>query len=281
MEINRRFPQKRVFITGAASGLGRALATAFAKKGWRIAVADIHGERAQETLELVRQNGGVGQFILCDVTRPDNLEEAALGVKREWGGVDILINNAGVAAAGYFEKIELKTWDWIIDVNLKGVIYGCRAFIPLLKEQGRGYIVNVASSSGIASFPEMACYNVTKAAVISLSETLRTELSLCGVGVSAACPTFFKTNLMENFTSTDPRQRRLSEGFFNKSKSSAEEVAADIIRAIQSNRFYVITQSEGRVVWRLKRYFPEGYFKLTSFVYRKGYIEKALGVTAA
>ena len=111
-------------------------------------------------------------------------------LKKKWNGVDILINNAGVAAAGYFEKIPLDRWDWIIDINLKSIIYGCRAFIPQFKEQGSGYIVNVASNAGIASLPEMGSYNVTKAAAISASETLRTELSPRNIGVLSCAPHF-------------------------------------------------------------------------------------------
>ena len=110
----------------------------------------------------------------CDVTLPRDMENVLTIVRREWKGVDILINNAGVASAGWFERIPLEKWDWIIGINLMSIIYGCRTFIRYFKESGTGgYIVNVASSAGIASLPEMVSYNTTKAAVISLSETLR------------------------------------------------------------------------------------------------------------
>jgi NAD(P)-dependent dehydrogenase (short-subunit alcohol dehydrogenase family) len=279
MNINKRFPEKRVIITGAGSGLGRALALEFAAMNWKIVIADINRERARETEVLVDRKGGAGLVIECDVTKPDDFMRALGLMKRKWKGVDILVNNAGVAAAGYFEDIPLDRWDWIIDINLKSIIYGCRAFIPQFKEQGSGYIVNVASNAGISSLPEMGSYNVTKAAAISASETLRTELSLGNIGVSVVCPTFFKTNLMDRFTSPDERQRLMAKKFFEKSKISAEKIARHIINSIERNRLYVITQKDGKFSWWAKRHFPESYFAVSSYIYRKGLMEKYLGIT--
>ncbi|OHD70524.1 MAG: short-chain dehydrogenase [Spirochaetes bacterium RBG_16_49_21] len=278
MNIEKRFPKKRVVITGAGSGLGRALALEFAKKTWNIAVADINGERSRETVAMIDKEGGAGLAIRCDVTDPDDFIKAVALLNKEWNGVDILVNNAGVAAAGYFEKIPLETWEWILDINLKSIIYGCRAFIPLFKEQGRGHIVNVASNAGIACLPEMGCYNVTKAAVISASETIRTELAPFDIGVTVVCPTFFKTNLMDQFSSPDERQRMLAEKFFERSKTSAETVARHVIKCMEKNRFRVITQADGRFVWWAKRHFPEAYFKIASYIYRKGILDKYLGL---
>lgn len=277
-KINKKFPLKRVIITGAGSGLGRAIALEFAKMNWRIAIADISMEGARETEKLVKQGGCTAVVINCDVTNPDNLEKALKILKKEWNGVDILVNNAGVAAAGFFEKIPLDTWEWILAINLKSIIYGSRTFIPHFKEQGFGHIVNVASNAGIASLPEMGCYNVTKAGAISASETMRTELSVSNIGVTVVCPTFFKTNLMDKFQSPDKRQREMAENFFDKSAVSSEQIAQHIIRSINKNRFYVITQKDGMFMWRMKRWFPELYFKVFSFVYRKGYFDKYMNV---
>lgn len=276
MDISKRFPDKRVLITGAGSGLGRSLALEFSRMKWRIAAADINRERAQETGALVEKAGGNAFVMECDVTIPGDLERAASVMKNRWGGLDILINNAGVAAAGFFDTIPLETWDWIIDINLKSIIYGCRAFIPLFREQGQGHIVNIASNAGIASMPEMGCYNVTKAGVVSASETMRTELAPCNIGVTVVCPTFFRTNLMEQFTSPDERQRRMADRFFEKSSVTPEEIARHTIKSVERNRFYVITQRDGRFMWHMKRWFPELYFKVFSYIYRKGYFERYL-----
>lgn len=219
MDLNKRFPKKRVVITGAGSGIGKALALEFAKMDWRIAVAEISRERAQETVALINKTGGRGLYIPCDVTKPEDLVTAANTVKKEWGGLDILVNNAGVAAAGFFEEIPLEKWEWIMAINQKSIIYGCRTFIPLFKECKSGYIVNVASNAGIASLPEMVSYNMTKAAAISMSETLRSELSPYKIGVSVVCPTFVHTNLFVDPTAMNQQQHKLVDVFLATPRS--------------------------------------------------------------
>ncbi len=277
MDLNKKFPGKRVVITGAGSGLGRALAMEFAKRNWNIAIAEINDERARESADMVKKEGGIPLTIHCDVTKPEDLENVLNVVKKEWKGVDILINNAGVASAGWFEKIPLEKWDWIIGINLMSIIHGCRTFIRHFKESGSGgYIVNVASNAGIASLPEMVSYNTTKAAVISISETLKVELSRINVGVSVVCPTFFKTNLMDQFTSPDERQREMANTFFGNAKATSEKVARHTIASIEKNRFYVITQKDGRNMWRMKRWFPELYFKVMSLLYKTGFYDRHL-----
>jgi NAD(P)-dependent dehydrogenase (short-subunit alcohol dehydrogenase family) len=275
----KRFLQKRVVITGAGSGLGRALSLQFAKLGWRIGIADIDPHRAAETGELVSQNGGEPLVVHCDVTRPEQLLHLADTLRGQWDGVDVVVNNAGVAAAGYMEKIDWETWDWIINLNLKSVIYGCRTFIPLLQAQGAGHIVNVASFAGIAALPEMSCYNVTKAGVICLSETLRIELLPKKIGVSVVAPSFFKTNLMDQFTSPDARQKQMAKALFNKSLVTAEDVAKDTLKAIRKNRLYVITQWDGKLAWLSKRMTPNIYHRILGWIYTTGLGDKFLGVS--
>jgi NAD(P)-dependent dehydrogenase (short-subunit alcohol dehydrogenase family) len=185
-----RFKTKTVVITGAGSGFGRGLALDFAKLGWKVAVSDINMERAEDSVRLVNGSGGQGIAIRCDVTKPEEVQGLADAVVSKWGTVDIIINNAGVPVLGFMEKITLEDWRFEIDVMLMSVIYGCRTFIPIFKKQGWGHIVNTASSAGICSLPEMSPYNVTKAGVISLSETLRGELKGSNIGVTVVCPTF-------------------------------------------------------------------------------------------
>ncbi|MDI6797778.1 MAG: SDR family oxidoreductase [Desulfatibacillaceae bacterium] len=273
----KRFPQKRVFITGAGSGFGRALALEFAAKGWRIGVSDIDEDRAKETLELVKKAGGDGIVILCDVTKIGDLEKAAQTIEKAWGGVDVVVNNAGVAGAGYIEKIPETQWDWILDLNLKSVIYGCRVFVPMLEKQGGGHIINMASSAGIASLPEMSCYNVTKAAVISLSETLRIELGPKNIGVTVVAPTFFKSNLMEKFQSPDERQKNMANTFFARSGVTAKDVAAHALKCMEKDRLYAICQIDGKFVWRMKRLFPELYFNTIRFFYKNRLFDRIMG----
>jgi NAD(P)-dependent dehydrogenase (short-subunit alcohol dehydrogenase family) len=278
MNLNKRFPGKRVIITGAGSGLGRALAIEFAKMKWNIVIAEINDARAKESASMVKAAGGRGVAVHCDVTKPDDIVKTIEIAKKEFGGTDIMVNNAGVSAGGYMERISLEDWEWIMNINLKSVIYGCRAVIPMLKAQRSGYIVNVASNAGLVCLPEMSSYNMTKAGVISISETLRTELSIHGIIVSVVCPTFFKTNLMDQFHSPEMRQRKLAEGFFKKSHTSAESVARCVIKSISRNRMYIIPQIDGKFLWWAKRHVTSFYFKISAFIYRKGYIYKFLGV---
>ncbi len=282
-----RFPKKRVLITGAGSGLGRALSLEFARKGWRVAIAEINRQTAGETVRLVNSAGGKGLEIICDVTRIEDLERTASYVVEKWGGVDIVINNAGAAAFGHLEKIPAEMWDRILDLNLKSVINVCRLFIPILEDQGGGQIVNIASIAGIISFPEMGSYNATKAGVISLSETLRSELAPRNIGLTVVCPTYFKTNEMDSFAATDPRQQRLADAIRNRSSlllrillsgKTAEDVARHVVRSIEKNRLYVIPQLDGRFSWALKRYCPERYHQILSFIYLRGYFDKIFGI---
>jgi short-subunit dehydrogenase len=276
LDINKRFPKKRTVITGAGSGIGKALALEFAIMNWSVGVAEINRERAKETVALINKVGGRGLDIPCDVTKPDDLVNVANVVQKEWVGVDILVNNAGVAAGGSFEKIPLDKWEWIIALNQKSIIYGCRAFLPMFKDRTSGYIVNVASNAGMASLPLMASYNMTKAAAISLSETLRNELSPFNIGVSVVCPSFVNTNLVVDPSAFDERTQKLTDTFFSNTAASSEKVARHIVQSIKKNRLYVVTQKDGKFMWRMKRWYPELYFKVLSYLYRKGIFDKYL-----
>jgi NADP-dependent 3-hydroxy acid dehydrogenase YdfG len=245
---------------------------------WTVVIAEINDKRAQETATQIKELGAKAIVAHCDVTKPDDLDKIIETAKKELGGVDIMINNAGVSAGGFMEKISLEDWDWIININLKSVIYGCRAVIPLFKKQQSGYIINVASNAGMVCLPEMCSYNMTKAGVIAISDTLRTELSPLGIGVSVVCPSFFKTNLMDQFRSPDLRQRKLAEGFFNKSLVSVEDVARCVIKSASRNKMHIIPQVDGKFLWWSKRHTPWLYFKISAFIYKRGYINKYLGV---
>jgi len=258
-----KLPDKpRAVITGAASGLGRALALNLAARGGRILVCDVNADRSAETAKLVVAAGGTAEVLHCDVTAATDLERAAAEADRLWGGTDLLVNNAGVAGAGEIGTIPLEDWDWILRVNLWGVIHGCHVFIPKMKAQGHGAILNIASSAGIACLPEMGSYNVTKAGVIALSETLYAELRPARIGVAVLCPTFFATNLLESFRSPSTRQRKLAEEMFRRSKVTAEEVAEAGIRGLERGKLVIIPQADGTWIWRTKRAVPGLYHRL-------------------
>ena len=274
-----RFKTKTVVITGAGSGFGRGLALDFAKLGWKVAVSDINMERAEESVRLVNGAGGQGIAIRCDVTKPEEVQGLADAVISKWGTADIIINNAGVPVLGFMEKITLEDWRFEIDVMLMSVIYGCRTFIPIFKKQGWGHIVNTASAAGIVSLPEMSPYNVTKAGVISLSETLRGELRGSNIGVTVVCPSFFKTNLMDNIRYTDERQFKMGHAFFDKfSFGTIESVSRCTFKAIKKNRLYVLPQWDAKFNWFMKRMTPHTFFNINAFLYSRGFLDWILGI---
>lgn len=261
--MSRQFPEKRVVITGAGSGLGRSLALRFAREGWRVAIADLNEARMQETLGLVEQAGGSGLAQRCDVCSANEFSALAERVRQAWGGADVLVNNAGIATGGSVVESRYEDWQRVLDINLMGVVRGCKSFVPMMLAQKSGHVVNIASFAGIASPPNMASYNVAKAAVISLSESLRAETIDEGVDVSVACPSFFKTNLTESITApSDQWMKRFTEVVMERSKVSAEDVADDIFRAVHEGRFMVITHDDARMQWRLKRAAPEFFYRM-------------------
>lgn len=260
---------KRVLITGAGSGLGRACALEFAARGARVAASDTRLDAAQETAHLVSQRGSASLAMALDVTSEDDFSAAVAEMQRAWGGVDVLVNNAGVATAGTVVDSPIKQWQWVLDINLLGCVRGARAVIPLMQEQKSGHIVNVASFAGIANPPAVASYNAAKAAVISLSETLRFELHP-DVGVSVVCPSFFKTALLETSRSgqlseadqaSSPQVVRIMDRLMAKATVTAEDVARDLVDAVLSGTFLVMSHPDARSRTRLKRLSPELYFR--------------------
>lgn len=266
--LENRFPEKRALITGAASGLGQEFARQLAQKGWRLFIADINESALREEEQILQAMGTTVISTVINVADHKEIDAAAERVKQEWGGLDILFNNAGVAGAGEMESLPLEEWKRLLDIDLWSVIYGCRAFIPMMKEQGGGYIVNTASSAGTLSGAQMANYNVAKAGVISLSETLKVELSPFNIGVTVICPTVFKTNLDASMKTGTAFERNLQRQVI-ESKISSKDITDHTFRKMQKNKLYVMTQTDARIGWRFKRYFPELYLKLMSFLYVK------------
>jgi short-subunit dehydrogenase len=254
--------QRRVLITGAGSGLGRALAFCFAESGWRVACADIRLDRAQATVRLITEFGVGAMALKVDVGDDVSVESMRDEVLAAWDGVDVVINNAGVASAGTVDQTSLDDWRWTLNINLMGVVRGCRAFVPVLLEQGKGHIVNIASFAGIANAPRMAAYSASKAGVISISECLRGEFALAGsaVKVSVVCPAFFQTNLMEGSRSPESDKKAASK-LMAASKDSADEVAARIFRAMLRGDFLILPTTGERMRWRIKRFLPDVFFR--------------------
>ncbi len=247
---------QRVFITGGASGLGRAMALRFAREGARVCVGDIDARAGEAVEQAIGQAGGDGFFVSCDVRRIADLEAAREQLTERWGGVDVVINNAGVAGAGRIEDITLTDWEWILDINLLGVVRGCKVFTPGFRAQGSGHFVNVASMAGLMLAPLMSSYNVTKAGVIALSETLRQELREDGIHLTCVCPAFFQTNLTRSMRSSISGLEDNVKKLMKRSGVSAEDVADAVFRAVAGGDFWVLPHTTERRLWYIKRYTP-------------------------
>lgn len=242
-----------VAITGAGSGLGRALALGYAARGCAVAISGRNIDKLLETRALLEAQGANVFSWRCDVTDEDSVRSFVDATVHQLGRIDVFINNAGYAHAGHFVDTPVNDWQRLFDTNLFGAVRGCRAVIPQLRAQGGGQIVNIASFAGIANAPTMAAYNASKAALISLSETLRMELHDDGIGVTVACPSFFDTDIHLGLQTPNPELRGMVEKLVKRSGYHAEPIADDIIAAVQRKRFLVLSQPQSKRLYWLKR----------------------------
>jgi NAD(P)-dependent dehydrogenase (short-subunit alcohol dehydrogenase family) len=253
-------PEPRAVVTGAGSGLGRAFCLELAARKARVLAADLDLERAEETATLVRAAGGQALARRCDVAVAAEVEALAGAVEEAYGAADLVINNAGVAVAGPFGEVPIEDWQWIVGVNLFGVVHGCHVFVPRFKLRGGGHIINVASAAGLISAPLMAPYNATKAAVVALSETLAAELGGTGVSVTVLCPTFFQTNIMRaGRTHIDAGKLEDVERRMQQGSLQAPDVARFALAAADEGELYALPHQDGRWMWRLKRLVPAAF----------------------
>ena len=255
--------QKRIFITGGASGLGKAIALKYAQQGYQVCIGDVNGERGKEALGELLALGNDACYLACNVREIADLEKAQIALTERWGGVDIVVNNAGVGGtSGPIDEIPLEDWDCVLDINLSGVMRGICAFTPLFKQQSSGYFVNIASAAGMLNPAHMSAYNASKAGVISLSESMNYELAPFKIGTTVVCPAFFQTNLLENMKFTVADVQDNISRFMEKSDVTAEEIANDIFNAVDRQQFMVIPHKMVREQGQLKRDNPEAFSEL-------------------
>jgi NAD(P)-dependent dehydrogenase (short-subunit alcohol dehydrogenase family) len=240
-------------ITGAGSGFGRALALELAGRGSRLTLSDVNLKSVEETAQLAESAGAKGvRALRCDVTKVEEVEAFAAAAERQ---IDLVVNNAGVSSGGRVGELPIKDWRWTIDVDLFGVIHGCHVFVPMLRGQGHGHVLNVASAAGLLAAPMMGAYNVAKAGVVALSETLSGELMGTGIGVTVLCPTFFQTDIAKSGRFIDEKTRARAEALVSKGKG-ADAIARYALAACAADQLYAIPMADGRWMWRLKRVAP-------------------------
>ncbi|HVC10270.1 MAG TPA: SDR family NAD(P)-dependent oxidoreductase [Burkholderiales bacterium] len=248
---------KVAVVTGAASGLGRAMALAFAAEGMHVALADVDQANLARVAAEVRARGVRALARRVDVSQGEQVDELAQHTVAELGGAHLVCNNAGVSPLGAAWQNTVADWQWTLGVNLWGVIHGVRAFAPLLLAQDEGHIVNTASVAGLISPPGMGAYNVSKHAVVALSESLFHDLAerKARVGVSVLCPAYVPTAISDSERNRPaklanparPKSAQLlaKEAMLRKAvqsgKISADEVAQAVVAAVRAERFYILT----------------------------------------
>jgi NAD(P)-dependent dehydrogenase (short-subunit alcohol dehydrogenase family) len=257
----RDLTSKVAVVTGAASGIGRAMALRFAAEGMKVVLADIEGDALRRTGEEMKAAGYTAAMTCVDTSKADGVGGLAAFAVERFGGVHVLCNNAGVGIGGVLWEHSEEDWEWLLSVNVIGVVNGLRAFVPLMLAQGdECHIVNTASAAGLDARPWLGAYSATKYAVVAISEALRDELAMRGarIGVSVLCPALVNTRIAESERNRPgdkllPGPRRMSDdaAAFDETFRTAlaaglppEAVAAEVADAIRSGRFYIITHSE-------------------------------------
>lgn len=259
-QLTSSYPQKRAFITGAASGLGKAFCLELASDEWTIGIADINEEQLLVTEHEIKKLGGRTISFRLDVSDRHQYQKVAEQFLQNAGGIDLLFNNAGVGDGGLFEEYSLDNWEWMTQVNQMSVVYGCHFFLPTFKKQKSGHILNTASLAAVTCAPTMGAYNTTKAAVVAISETLYCELLGHNVKVSCIQPAYFKTNIAQSARGGE-QIKKSTQFLIDRSRLEADEVAREILTRAGKGELYILLPKGARKMWNLKRLAPTWFRK--------------------
>lgn len=250
---------KTVLVTGAGSGIGRETSLLCARRGADLAICDLSEVGLAETVRrLPSERRVVSRRV--DVADRGQMGAFAEDVHGELGAVDLLVNNAGVGLAAGFMDTTLDDWDWIVGINLKGVVHGCHFFLPRMVERGSGHVVNLSSAAGYYATPTLVAYSATKFAVRGMSQAMREELAPHGIGVTAVCPGIVNTPITRSTPGrgslADPERREQAARFYERRNYGPEKVAVNILKSVARNRAVAPITPESWLMWGLTRLAP-------------------------
>lgn len=253
LNITNLYPEKRAFITGGGSGLGEAYALQLAADGWTVGIADMRQESLDQAAEKIQQAGGKPLAYCLDVRDRETYQSVIDDFIGAAGGIDLLVNNAGVAGGGALGEYTIDDWDWIMGINVMGVVNGCHYFLPHFKKQQSGMILNTASAAAFSPVPKMSAYCAGKAAVKMFSEVLYNELHADGIRVSVVMPEFFRTNLHVGARGPEVEQAKY---LLVNAPYTADQVARQALDQAADGRLHIVFGKEANVIWRIMRWFP-------------------------
>ena len=279
----KNFNNKVAAITGAGSGIGQQLAVLLAKQGCHLALSDVNEQGLLKTLELIKDMGVRATLDKVNVANLEEVRAWAEKVEQDHGSINMIFNNAGVALGSTVEGASYDELEWIVGINFWGVVYGTKEFLPRIKKTGDGHVVNISSLFGLTAQPTQSAYNATKFAVRGFTESLRQELDIENVGVSALCvhPGGIRTNIAKAAKMNDSLRAlgmspEKSARSFNKLlRCPPEEAARQILEAVQKDRRRLLIGNDAKVIDLMQRVMPTGYQKVTAFATKLGKSKKS------
>lgn len=275
--LSQNFPKKRAFITGGGGALGKSFATLLAKDGWTLGITDISDAALEAAKRAIESNGGTAFAYQFDVSDRAAYQKAFDDFVTKNNGMDLLINNAGIGDGGLFGVYELEKWDWITGINQMAVVYGSHYAAQVMKQQRSGHILTISSVAAVACMPNMAMYNVTKAAILALCESIYAELKPFNVKVSVAMPEFFKSGIMQ-YAKGDENATAIGRKKIEKAPISPEEVADYILKQTGAGKFYILHPFKAKLAFFARNHFPNYFLsrKYREFI-RKKWVKELVG----
>lgn len=264
--------EKVAVITGAGSGIGRALAIALAKRRCPLSLCDVDREGLAETVRLAEQSNVRVTPHIVDTSDREKMEQFARDTIAEHGRADLIFNNAGVSLTETIEDMTYDDFEWLMNINFWGMVYGTKAFLPHLRERGSGHITNVSSIFGVISVPSQGAYNASKFAIRGFTEALRWELIETGIGVTSVHPGGVKTNIVRSSRfykdgegGTD--KKAMIKRFETLARTTPEQAAAIILKGIEKNDPRVLVGLDAKILDLAQRFFPRSYGKIVAMLF--------------